>query len=152
MNRHYETWTIEEYEHAKELRAKGLTYHQIGEKMGGLSSAAIFGRLSRASYARTVAMTREFDQYELDKMRDMRYRGMSLREIGEYFECDPDVISNRLKLMGVIRRDYLESEIRLKIRELREEGLPCPEIARQLDLTSAEVRYAITWMRRHGEL
>lgn len=151
MNRHYETWTIEEYEHAKELRTKGLTYHQIGEKMG-LSCAAVYQRLSRASYARKVAMTREFDQYELDKMRDMRYRGMSLREIGEYFECDPDVISNRLRLMGIIRRDYLESGIRLKIRELREEGVPRPEIARQLDLTSAEVRYAVTWMRRHGEL
>lgn len=97
-------------------------------------------------------MTREFDQYELDKMRDMRYRGMSLHEIGEYFECDPDVISNQLRLMGVIRRDYLESDVRLKIRNLRKEGLPYSEIARQLDLTSAEVRYAITWMRRHGEL
>ena len=85
-------------------------------------------------------------------MRDMRYRGMSIREIGEYFECDPDVISNRLRLMGIIRRDYLENGIRLKIRELSEEGVSCPEIARQLDLTSAEVRYAITWMRRHGEL
>lgn len=41
MNRHYETWTIEEYEHAKELRARGLTYHQIGEKMG-LSCAAVY--------------------------------------------------------------------------------------------------------------
>ena len=151
MNRHYETWTVEEYEHAKELRAKGLTYHQIGEKMG-LSCAAVYQRLSRASYAKSVEMTREFDQYELDKMRDMRYRGMSLREIGEYFECDPDVISNQLRLMGVIRRDYLESGIRLKIRELREEGVPCSEIARQLDLTSAEVRYAVTWMRRHSEL
>lgn len=151
MSRHYETWTIEEYEHAKELRARGLTYQQIGEKMG-LSYAAVYNRLNRPAYAKAVAMTREFDQYELDKMREMRYRGMSLREIGEYFECDPDVISNRLKLMGVIRRDYLESEIRLKIRELREEGFPCPEIARQLDLTSAEVRYAITWMRRRGEL
>lgn len=151
MNRHYETWTVEEYEHAKELRTKGLTYQQIGEKMG-LSCAAVYNRLNRASYAKSVEMTREFDQYELDKMRDMRYRGMSLREIGEYFECDPDVISNRLKLMGVIRRDYLESGIRLKIRELREEGVPCPEIVRQLDLTSAEVRYAVTWMRRHGEL
>ncbi len=151
MNRHYETWTIEEYEHAKELRARGLTYHQIGEKMG-LSCAAVYQRLSRASYAKKVAMTREFDQYELDKMRDMRYRGMSIREIGEYFECDPDVISNRLKLMGVIRRDYLESDVRLKIRNLRKEGLPYSEIARQLDLTSAEVRYAITWMRRRGEL
>lgn len=151
MNRHYETWTVEEYEHAKELRAKGLTYHQIGEKMG-LSCAAVYNRLNRASYAKSVEMTREFDQYELDKMRDMRYRGMSLREIGEYFECDPDLISNQLRLMGVIRRDYLESGIRLKIRELREEGVPCPEIARQLDLTSAEVRYAVTWMRRHGEL
>lgn len=151
MNRHYETWTVEEYEHAKELRTKGLTYQQIGEKMG-LSYAAVYQRLNRASYAKSVEMTREFDQYELDKMRDMRYRGMSIREIGEYFECDPDVISNRLKLMGVIRRDYLESGIRLKIRELREEGVPCPEIARKLDLTSAEVRYAVTWMRRHGEL
>lgn len=151
MSRHYETWTIEEYEHAKELRARGLTYQQIGEKMG-LSYAAVYQRLSRASYAKKVAMTREFDQYELDKMRDMRYRGMSIREIGEYFECDPDVISNRLKPMGVIRRDYLESDVRLKIRNLRKEGLPYSEIARQLDLTSAEVRYAITWMRRRGEL
>lgn len=151
MSRHCETWTIEEYERAKELRARGLTYQQIGEKMG-LSYAAVYQRLSRASYAKKVAMTREFDQYELDKMRDMRYRGMNIREIGEYFECDPDVISNRLRLMGVIRRDYLESDIRLKISMLREEGLPYPEIARQLDLTSAEVRYAVTWMRRHGEL
>lgn len=151
MNRHYKMWTVEEYERAKELRAKGFTYHQIGEKMG-LSRAAVYNRLNRASYAKSVEMTREFDQYELDKMRDMRYRGMSIREIGEYFECDPDVISNRLRLMGIIRRDYLENGIRLKIRELREEGVSCPEIARQLDLTSAEVRYAITWMRRHGEL
>lgn len=71
-------WTIEEYERAKELRAKGLTYHQIGEKMG-LSRAAVYNRLNRASYAKSVEMTREFDQYELDKMRDMRYRGMSIR-------------------------------------------------------------------------
>lgn len=151
MSRHYETWTIEEYEHAKELRARGLTYQQIGEKMG-LNYAAVYQRLSRASYAKKVAMTREFDQYELDKMRDMRYRGMSIREIGEYFECDPDVISNRLRLMGIIRRDYLESDIRLKISMLREEGLPCSEIAKRLGLTSAEVQYAVTWMRRHGEL
>lgn len=143
-------WDKEQLDKAFELRRKGCTYKQIGERFG-LSTSATYGRMNRRSY-RVAPVPRYFAEYELEKMIQMRYRGQSIREIAEYFGCDPKTISDELHMHGVIRRDYLQTDVRFEIKRMREEGVPFSQIAGTLDLTSAEVRYAVDWMKRHGEM
>lgn len=144
-------WTKEELEHAIDLRKKGCTYQQIADKMG-ISQAACYGRINRTSYRKQVEMSRDFDESELERMREMRVKGRSIQEIADYFGCPRETISMQLKAFGVIRRDYLESDVRFAILRMYREGYPYSAIGRELDLTSAEARYAILWMRQHGEV
>ena len=140
-------WSADDYRRAQEMRRGGCTYREIAEKTG-LTVNAVYGRMSRPMHERIIELTREFDEYELKKMREMRLGGSTLKAIAEYFECSVDLISTRLRMMGVTRQGFLDENLTRQALSLRAEGLPYHEIARQLDLTASEMHRVRTAIRR----
>ena len=140
-------WTADDYRRAQEMRQGGCTYKEIAEKTG-LTVNAVYGRMNRPMHERIIELTREFDEYELKKMREMRLSGSTLRAIAEYFECSVDLISTRLRMMGVTRQGFLDENLTRQALNLRAEGLPYHEIARRLDLTASEMHRVRTAIRR----
>ena len=140
-------WSADDYRRAQEMRQGGCTYKEIAEKTG-LTVNAVYGRMNRPMHERIIELTREFDEYELKKMREMRLGGSTLRAIAEYFECSVDLISTRLRMMGVTRQGFLDENLTNQVLSLRAEGMPYHEIARQLDLTASEMHRVRTAIRR----
>ena len=140
-------WSADDYRRAQELRQGGCTYKEIAEKTG-LTLNAVYGRMNRPMHERVIELTREFDEYELKKMREMRLGGSTLRAIAEYFECSVDLISTRLRMMGITRQGFLNENLTNQVLSLRAEGLPYHEIARRLDLTASEMHRVRTAIRR----
>ena len=81
-------------------------------------------------------------------MREMRLGGSTLRAIAEYFECSVDLISTRLRMMGITRQGFLNENLTNQVLSLRAEGMPYHEIARRLDLTASEMHRVRTVIRR----
>ena len=140
-------WSADDYRRAQELRQGGCTYREIAEKTG-LTVNAVYGRMNRPMHERVIELTRDFDEYELKKMREMRLGGSTLRAIAEYFECSVDLISTRLRMMGVTRQGFLNENLVRQALNLRAEGMPYHEIARRLDLTASEMHRVRTAIRR----
>ena len=140
-------WSAYDYRRAPELRQGGCTYKEIAEKTG-LTVNAVYGRMNRPMHERIIELTREFDEYELKKMREMRLGGSTLKAIAEYFECSVDLISTRLRMMGVTRQGFLNENLTNQVLSLRAEGMPYHEIARRLDLTASEMHRVRTAIRR----
>ena len=139
-------WSADDYRRAQELRQGGCTYKEIAEKTG-LTVNAVYGRMNRPMHERIIELTREFDEYELKKMREMRLGGSTLKAIAEYFECSVDLISTRLRMMGITRQGFLDENLVRQVLSLRTEGLPYHEIARRLDLTASEMHRVRTAIR-----
>lgn len=140
-------WTADDYRRAQELRQGGCTYREIAEKTG-LTLNAVYGRMNRPMHERIIELTREFDEYELKKMREMRLGGSTLKAIAEYFGCSVDLISTRLRMMGITRQGFLDENLTRQALSLRAEGMPYHEIARRLDLTASEMHRVRTAIRR----
>ena len=140
-------WSADDYRRAQEMRQGGCTYKEIAEKTG-LTLNAVYGRMNRPMHERVIELTREFDEYELKKIREMRLGGSTLRAIAEYFECSVDLISTRLRMMGVTRQGFLNENLTNQVLSLRAEGMPYHEIARRLDLTASEMHRVRTVIRR----
>ena len=140
-------WSADDYRRAQEMRQGGCTYREIAEKTG-LSLNAVYGRMNRPSCEIIIEQVRDFDEYELKKMREMRLGGSTLRAIAEYFECSVDLISTRLRMMGITRQGFLDENLTRQALNLRAEGMPYHEIARQLDLTASEMHRVRTAVRR----
>ena len=140
-------WSADDYRRAQEMRQGGCTYKEIAEKTG-LTLNAVYGRMNRPMHERVIELTRDFDEYELKKMREMRLSGSTLKAIAEYFECSVDLISTRLRMMGVTRQGFLNENLVRQALNLRAEGMPYHEIARQLDLTASEMHRVRTAVSR----
>lgn len=140
-------WSADDYRRAQEMRQGGCTYREIAEKTG-LTVNAVYGRMNRPMHERIIELTREFDEYELEKMREMRLGGSTLKAIAEYFGCSADLISTRLRMMGVTRQGFLDENLTRQALSLRAEGMPYHEIARRLDLTASEMHRVRTAIRR----
>ena len=140
-------WSADDYKRAQELRQGGCTYKEIAEKTG-LTVNAVYGRMNSPIREKVIELTREFDEYELKKMREMRLGGNTLKAIAEYFGCSVDLISTRLRMMGVTRQGFLDENLTRQALSLRAEGMPYHEIARQLDLSSGEMQRVRTALRR----
>ena len=140
-------WSADDYRRAQEMRQGGCTYKEIAEKTG-LTLNAVYGRMNRPMHERVIELTRDFDEYELKKMREMRLSGSTLKAIAEYFGCSVDLISTRLRMMGVTRQGFLNENLVRQALNLRAEGMPYHEIARQLDLTASEMHRVRTAIRR----
>ena len=140
-------WSADDYRRAQELRQGGCTNKEIAEKTG-LTVNAVYARMNSPIREKVIELTREFDEYELKKMREMRLGGSTLRAIAEYFECSVDLISTRLRMMGITRQGFLDENLTRQVLSLRAEGLPYHEIARQLDLTASEMHRVRTAIRR----
>ena len=91
---------------------------------------------------------RDFDEYELEKMREMRLSGSTLKAIAEYFECSVDLISTRLRMMGVTRQGFIAESLTKQVLSLRADGLTYHEIAQRLDLSANEMHRVRTAVRR----
>ena len=140
-------WSADDYRRAQEMRQGGCTYKEIAEKTG-LTVNAVYGRMNSPIREKVIELTREFDEYELKKMREMRLGGSTLRAIAEYFECSVDLISTRLRMMGITRQGFLNENLTNQVLSLRAEGMPYHEIARRLDLTASEMHRVRTVIRR----
>ena len=140
-------WSADDYRRAQEMRQGGCTYKEIAEKTG-LTLNAVYGRMNRPMHERVIELTREFDEYEIKKMREMRLGGSTLKAIAKYFGCSVDLISTRLRMMGVTRQGFLNENLVRQALNLRAEGMPYHEIARQLDLTASEMHRVRTAIRR----
>ena len=140
-------WSAVDYRRAQEMCQGSCTYKEIAEKTG-LTLNAVYGRMNRPMHERVIELTREFDEYELKKMREMRLGGSTLRAIAEYFECSVDLISTRLRMMGITRQGFINENLTNQVLSLRAEGLPYHEIARRLDLTASEMHRVRTAIRR----
>ena len=140
-------WSADDYRRAQELRQGGCTYKEIAEKTG-LTVNAVYGRMNSPIREKIIELTREFDEYELEKMREMRLSGSTLKAIAEYFGCSVDLISTRLRMMGVTRQGFLDENLTKQVLSLRAEGMPYHGIARQLDLTASEMHRVRTAIRR----
>ena len=140
-------WSADDYRRAQEMRQGGCTYREIAEKTG-LTVNAVYGRMNSPIREKVIELTREFDEYELKKMREMRLGGSTLRAIAEYFECSVDLISTRLRMMGITRQGFLNENLTNQVLSLRAEGMPYHEIARRLDLTASEMHRVRTVIRR----
>ena len=140
-------WSADDYRRAQEMRQGGCTYKEIAEKTG-LTVNAVYGRMNSPIREKVIELTREFDEYELKKMREMRLGGSTLKAIAEYFGCSVDLISTRLRMMGVTRQGFIAESLTKQVKALRAEGLPYHEIARQLDLTASEMHRVRTAIRR----
>ena len=140
-------WTADDYRRAQEMRQGGCTYREIAEKTG-LSLNAVYGRMNRPMRERVIELTREFDEYELEKMREMRLGGSTLKAIAEYFECSVDLISTRLRMMGVTRQGFIAESLTKQVLSLRADGLTYHEIAQRLDLSANEMHRVRTAVRR----
>ena len=143
-------WSADDYRRAQEMRQGGCTYREIAEKTG-LTVNAVYGRMNRPMHERIIELTREFDEYELKKMREMRLGGSTLKAIAEYFECSVDLISTRLRMMGITRQGFLDENLTKQVLSLRTEGMPYHEIAWQLDLTASEMHRVRTAIRRSND-
>ena len=140
-------WSADDYRRAQEMRRGGCTYREIAEKTG-LTVNAVYGRMNRPNCEIIIEQVRDFDEYELKKMREMRLGGSTLKAIAEYFECSVDLISTRLRMMGITRQGFLYENLTKQVLSLRAEGLPYHEIARRLDLTASEMHRVRTAIRR----
>lgn len=140
-------WSADDYRRAQEMRQGGCTYREIAEKTG-LTVNAVYGRMNSPIREKVIELTREFDEYELEKIREMRLSGSTLKAIAEYFGCSVDLISTRLRMMGVTRQGFLDENLTRQALSLRAEGMPYHEIARQLDLTASEMHRVRTAIRR----
>lgn len=140
-------WSADDYRRAQEMRRGGCTYREIAEKTG-LSLNAVYGRMNRPMRERVIELTREFDEYELEKMREMRLGGSTLRAIAEYFGCSVDLISTRLRMMGVTRQGFIAESLTKQVLSLRADGLTYHEIALRLDLSANEMHRVRTAVRR----
>ena len=140
-------WSADDYRRAQEMRQGGCTYKEIAEKTG-LTVNAVYGRMNRPSCEIIIEQVRDFDEYELEKMREMRLSGSTLKAIAEYFGCSVDLISTRLRMMGITRQGFLDENLTRQALSLRAEGMPYHEIARQLDLSSGEMQRVRTALRR----
>ena len=140
-------WSADDYRRAQEMRQGGCTYREIAEKTG-LTVNAVYGRMNSPIREKVIELTREFDEYELKKMREMRLSGSTLKAIAEYFGCSVDLISTRLRMMGVTRQGFIAESLTKQVLSLRAEGMPYHEIARQLDLTASEMHRVRTAIRR----
>lgn len=140
-------WSADDYKRAQEMRQGGCTYKEIAEKTG-LTVNAVYGRMNSPIREKVIELTREFDEYELKKMREMRLGGSTLKAIAEYFGCSADLISTRLRMMGITRQGFLDESLTKQALSLRAEGLPYHEIARRLDLTASEMHKVRTAIRR----
>lgn len=140
-------WSADDYRRAQEMRQGGCTYREIAEKTG-LTLNAVYGRMNRPMHERIIELTREFDEYELKKMREMRLSGSTLKAIAEYFECSVDLISTRLRMMGITRQGFLNENLTNQVLSLRAEGLTYHEIALRLDLSANEMLRVRTAIRR----
>ena len=139
--------SADDYRRAQEMRQGGCTYKEIAEKTG-LTVNAVYGRMNSPIREKVIELTREFDEYELKKMREMRLGGSTLKAIAEYFGCSVDLISTRLRMMGVTRQGFLDENLTNQVLSLRAEGLPYHKIARRLDLTVSEMHRVRTAIRR----
>ena len=140
-------WSADDYKRAQELRQGGCTYKEIAEKTG-LTVNAVYGRMNRPMHEKVIELTREFDEYELKKMREMRLSGSTLKAIAEYFECSVDLISTRLRMMGVTRQGFIAESLTKQVLSLRADGLTYHEIAQRLDLSANEMHRVRTAVRR----
>ena len=140
-------WSADDYRRAQEMRQGGCTYREIAEKTG-LTVNAVYGRMNRPMRERVIELTREFDEYELKKMREMRLGGSTLKAIAEYFECSVDLISTRLRMMGVTRQGFIAESLTKQVLSLRADGLTYHEIALRLDLSANEMHRVRTAVRR----
>ena len=140
-------WSADDYRRAQEMRQGGCTYREIAEKTG-LTVNVVYGRMNRPMHERIIELTREFDEYELKKMREMRLGGSTLKAIAEYFECSVDLISTRLRMMGVTRQGFIAESLTKQVLSLRADGLTYHEIAQRLDLSANEMHRVRTAVRR----
>ena len=140
-------WSADDYRRAQEMRQGGCTYKEIAEKTG-LTVNAVYARLNSPIREKVIELTREFDEYELKKMREMRLGGSTLKAIAEYFGCSADLISTRLRMMGVTRQGFIAESLTKQVKALRADGLPYHEIALRLDLTASEMNRVRTAVRR----
>ena len=140
-------WSADDYKRAQEMRQGGCTYREIAEKTG-LTLNAVYGRMNRPNCEIIIEQVRDFDEYELEKMREMRLSGSTLKAIAEYFGCSVDLISTRLRMMGVTRQGFIAENLTKQVLSLRAEGLPYHEIALRLDLSANEMHRVRTAVRR----
>lgn len=140
-------WSADDYRRAQEMRQGGCTYKEIAEKTG-LTLNAVYGRMNRPSCEIIIEQVRDFDEYELEKMREMRLGGSTLRAIAKYFGCSVDLISTRLRMMGVTRQGFIAESLTKQVLGLRAEGLTYHEIALRLDLSANEMHRVRTAVRR----
>ena len=140
-------WSADDYRRAQEMRQGGCTYREIAEKTG-LTLNAVYGRMNRPSCEIIIEQVRDFDEYELEKMREMRLSGSTLKAIAEYFECSVDLISTRLRMMGITRQGFLDENLTKQVLSLRADGLTYHEIALRLDLSANEMHRVRTAVRR----
>lgn len=140
-------WSADDYRRAQEMRQGGCTYREIAEKTG-LTANAVYGRMNRPSCEIIIEQVRDFDEYELEKMREMRLSGSTLKAIAEYFECSVDLISTRLRMMGVTRQGFIAESLTKQVLSLRADGLTYHEIALRLDLSANEMHRVRTAVRR----
>ena len=140
-------WSADDYRQAQEMRQGGCTYREIAEKTG-LSLNAVYGRMNRPNCEIIIEQVRDFDEYELEKMREMRIGGSTLKAIAEYFGCSVDLISTRLRMMGVTRQGFIAESLTKQVLSLRAEGLTYHEIALRLDLSANEMHRVRTAIRR----
>ena len=140
-------WSADDYRRAQELRQGGCTYKEIAEKTG-LTVNAVYGRMNSPIREKVIELTREFDEYELKKMREMRLGGNTLKAIAEYFGCSVDLISTRLRMMGITRQGFLDENLTKQVLSLRADGLTYHEIALRLDLSANEMHRVRTAVRR----
>ena len=140
-------WSADDYRRAQELRQGGCTYREIAEKTG-LTLNAVYGRMNRPNCEIIIEQVRDFDEYELEKMREMRLNGSTLKAIAEYFECSVDLISTRLRMMGVTRQGFIAESLTKQVLSLRADGLTYHEIALRLDLSANEMHKVRTVIRR----
>ena len=140
-------WSADDYRRAQEMRQGGCTYREIAEKTG-LTLNAVYGRMNRPSCEIIIEQVRDFDEYELEKMREMRLSGSTLKAIAEYFGCSVDLISTRLRMMGVTRQGFIAESLTKQVLSLRADGLTYHEIALRLDLSANEMHRVRTAVRR----
>lgn len=140
-------WSADDYRRAQEMRRGGCTYREIAEKTG-LSLNAVYGRMNRPNCEIIIEQVRDFDEYELEKMREMRLSGSTLKAIAEYFGCSVDLISTRLRMMGVTRQGFIAESLTKQVLSLRADGLTYHEIALRLDLSANEMHRVRTAVRR----
>ena len=140
-------WSADDYRRAQEMRQGGCTYREIAEKTG-LTVNAVYGRMNRPNCEIIIEQVRDFDEYELEKMREMRLGGSTLKAIAEYFGCSVDLISTRLRMMGVTRQGFIAESLTKQVLSLRADGLTYHEIALRLDLSANEMHRVRTAVRR----